>query len=73
MTPLESMTIKGWEETRQKFDVVGFIMDFECGEISEDRMIEGFQHLIDDGTVWQLQGFYGRTAQSLIEAGLCTS
>jgi hypothetical protein len=73
MTPLESMTIKGWEETRQKFDVVGFIMDFECGEISEDRMIEGFQHLIDSGMAWSLQGFYGRTAQSLIEAGLCTS
>jgi len=70
MTPLESMTIKGWEAKRN-FDVVGFIMDFECGDVSEDRMIEGFQHLIDDGTVWQLQGFYGRTAESLIEQGYC--
>ena len=27
--------------------------------------------LINDGIVWQLQGFYGRTAANLIEAGYC--
>jgi len=70
MSPLDSMTIAGWEAER-KFDVVGFIMDFESGDISEKRLIEGFQHLIDDGTVWQLQGFYGRTAEALIEQGYC--
>ena len=30
-----------------------------------------WQSLIDSGVVWKLQGFYGRTAQSLIEAGHC--
>jgi len=54
-----------------QFDVVGFIIDFESGELSDDELIEGFQHLIDTGTVWQLQGFYGRTAQTLIDAGHC--
>lgn len=45
---------------------------FELGELSEDDTVEMFQELIDAGIVWQLQGFYGRTAASLIEEGLCT-
>lgn len=55
----------------EHFDTVGFIIDFEGGELSEDRLVDGFQHLIDNGMAWQLQGCYGRTAQSLIDAGLC--
>lgn len=55
----------------KKFDVVGFIMDFEGGDITDAEVVEGFQHLINDGTVWSLQGFYGRTANSLIEQGFC--
>jgi hypothetical protein len=49
------------------------IMAFESGELNEQQTIEFFQGLIDSGLVWQLQGSYGRTARSLIEAGLCTS
>ena len=73
MSPLDNMTIAGWESQRRepKFDVVGFIMDYEGGEIGESEMIEGFQHLIDSGTVWNLQGHYGRTAAALIDAGYC--
>ena len=70
MSPLDSMTIAGWEKERE-FNVLDFIMDFEGGEISEERLIEGFQHLIDNGMAWNLQGFYGRTATALIEAGHC--
>ncbi len=56
----------------QAFDVVGFIMAFEGdGGLTEEEIIEGFQHMIDDGTVWQLQGSYGRQAARLIEAGVC--
>jgi hypothetical protein len=47
------------------------IMDIECNDVSEERLIECYQYLIDDGIVWQLQGFYGRTAMALIENGLC--
>lgn len=49
------------------------ILDFENGEMSEDRTIEFFQSMIDSGIVWQLQGFYGRTARDLIDAGYCTA
>ena len=56
----------------ETFDRVGFVMAFEGGVLSEDEIVTGFQHLIDEGSVWTLQGFYGRTAAALIEAGLCT-
>lgn len=58
-------------ETVNKFDTMGFMMDYEAGELPEYAIIEGFQHLIDSGLVWQLQGFYGRTAKALIEQGEC--
>lgn len=53
-----------------KFDEVGFIMAYENGELSEDEIVAGFQHMVDNGHVWQLQGSYGRMATALIEAGL---
>ena len=53
------------------FDLVGSIIAFEEGELGKDDVVELFQHLIDTGMAWSLQGTYGRTAQALIEAGLC--
>lgn len=47
------------------------LLAFEDGELEEQETIELFQHLIDNGLAWQLQGFYGRTAMDLINAGLC--
>ena len=38
---------------------------------SEDQVIEAWQHLIDTGMCWQLQGWFGRTARDLIESGVC--
>jgi hypothetical protein len=48
------------------------IIDFESGQMDEDRAIEFIQHGIDTGWVWNLGGFYGRAALSLIDSGLCT-
>jgi hypothetical protein len=39
---------------------------------SEEQVIEAWQHLIDTGLAWQLQGWFGRTAMHLIESGVCT-
>ena len=37
----------------------------------EETQIQAWQHLIDTGMAWQLQGSFGRAAQSLIEQGVC--
>jgi hypothetical protein len=54
------------------FDTLSFVMALEAGELDEDEVIEGFQHLINSGLAWQLQGSYGRAAAALIESGRCT-
>lgn len=38
---------------------------------SREQAIEAWQHLIDTGLVWSLQGFFGRTATQLIKEGIC--
>ena len=47
-----------------------FIIAYEAGELDEPDILEGFQHLVNSGLAWKLQGHYGRTAARLIEAGL---
>ena len=42
-------------------------------EADETQVIEAWQHLVDTGLAWQLQGSFGRTAQRLIDAGIITS
>lgn len=37
---------------------------------SEEQVIEAWQHLHTSGLAYRLQGFFGRTAQSLIEQGV---
>jgi hypothetical protein len=39
---------------------------------SEEQVIEAWQHLIDTGLAWQLQGWFGRQAQALIDKGICS-
>lgn len=56
----------------KNFDPVGFVMDYENGSLDDAQVIEGFQQLINSGLAWRLQGFYGRTASMLIDAGYCT-
>lgn len=46
------------------------IMLIETEEPSQEEYLAAFQRLVDSGMAWELQGFYGRTAQDLISAGL---
>ncbi len=52
-------------------DQLDKMIAFEQGELDQDEIVDLFQELINSGLVWKLQGFYGRTAAQLIEAGLC--
>lgn len=55
-------------------DHLEFIIAYEQGDIdNEVSLIAGFQAMINDGTVWKLQGHYGRMAANLIEGGHCTA
>jgi len=59
------------ERKINKMTNVNDIIDYENGEMEFDRMVEFFQGMINDGTVWSLQGSYGRTANILIQDGWC--
>jgi len=39
---------------------------------TEEEYFEAWQHLIDTGLAWSLQGWFGRTAMAMIEAGHCS-
>lgn len=49
------------------------IMIVENGQDNQEVTIEAWQHLIDTGLAWQLQGWFGRSAQMLIDQGICSA
>ena len=58
--------------TINTFQAVGIAEGFIEAE-SEEQIIEAWQYLIDSGVVWKLQGWFGRTANQLIEEGYCSA
>ena len=57
-------------EERTVMDMLDKIIAFECGEMDEDEIINLFSELISTGQAWNLQGAYGRKAESFIENGI---
>lgn len=51
------------------YQAVGIAEGFETPE-SEEQVIEAWQYLVDSGLAWKLQGWFGRTANDLIERGI---
>ena len=53
------------------YDAVAACEGFDGETHDEETMISAWQHLIDTGLAWTLQGAFGRQAKLLIERGLC--
>jgi|TARA_R100000697_G_scaffold91351_1_gene103181 fatty acid-binding protein DegV len=55
-------------DNMKAIDIVEGVYD----DAEDHEVIAAWQHLIDTGLVWQLQGFFGRQAARLIDDGVCT-
>lgn len=50
------------------FKAVSIAEGFDEPE-SHEQYIEAWQHLVDTGLAWKLQGYFGRTATAMIQCG----
>jgi hypothetical protein len=44
-------------------------ISYEEGKMSSEKERKFFQKMVNDGSVWSLQGSYGRRAKDLLDAG----
>jgi len=58
---------------RWVLQLVDQLIAYEEGQLTGDEEIAFFEHLVETGTCWQLQGHYQRVAATLMEAGLINS
>ena len=53
------------------YTAVGIAEGFIEAE-TDEQVLKAWQHLVDTGLAWSLQGWFGRTARRLIDDGLIT-
>ena len=53
------------------YTAVGIAEGFIEAE-TDKQVLQAWQHLVDTGLVWSLQGWFGRTARQLIDEGFIT-
>lgn len=57
------------EHVFSDYEAVGICEGF-IEEENEERIIAAWQHLVDTGMAWNLQGWFGRQAHSMIDDGI---
>jgi hypothetical protein len=57
--------------TWTQYNAVAAVEGFDGLEHSQEEIISAWQYLINTGLAWSLQGWFGRTAQALIDEGIC--
>ena len=53
------------------YTAVGIVEGFIEAE-TDKQVLQAWQHLVDTGLVWSLQGWFGRTARRLLDDGFIT-
>lgn len=53
------------------YTAVGIAEGFIEAE-TDEQVLQAWQHLVDTGLAWNLQGWFGRTARRLIDNGFIT-
>jgi hypothetical protein len=56
-------------KTLNAYNACAITEGFDGEEHTKAEIVTAWQWLVDTGLCWTLQGWYGRTASSLIEAG----
>ena len=59
--------MKTWTD----YDATAACEGFDGKDHDAETLRSAWQHLIDTGLCWKLQGFFGRTAATLIQCGEC--
>jgi hypothetical protein len=57
------------EHKKKEFPIYA-LEDPESFGMTEKQVIDLWQQCVDTGIVWNLQGWYGRNAQALLDAGI---
>ena len=63
------MTTQTWTP----YDASACVEGFDGLDHDEDTILSAWQYLVDTGLAWSLQGWYGRTANQLINDGYITA